>query len=159
MFIEGPLCFDGPRGFHQPVTLGRSDLGLATKKNKCTSGCYERRGSFGQVGVFIAPAGTLGRQRAVGAKVEASGTTRGPGSIHRLGLSLVRITGLFDRRARLDRRAGYHRHRVQRSVAAAPLCGLFETSWPSRAFSFGAGSFERPSNKALQPSSGAEASE
>ena len=37
-----------------------------------------------QVAKFIVAAGTLGQRRAVGATIAASGTIRGPGSMHRL---------------------------------------------------------------------------
>ena len=87
-----------------------------------------------QVATFIGRLATLEQRRAVGAPVVESDTTRGPGSIHGLPQRSFEATKRFRHRLHLDRWAGSHRHRDQPSVAAAPLCGLFDTSGHARAF-------------------------
>ena len=108
--------------------------------------------------MFIAAAGTLGQRRAAGATIAASGTTRGPGSIHRL--AHPSFEGLGSSTVALVSTAvlAIIVFGAGQSVAIALLWGLFDTSWHSRAFWFGAGSLDEPSNTALQPSIGAVAS-
>lgn len=152
VFIAAHGCFDGTRGFHPPGTLGRFDLGRGNEENQMPFWLLRTSRSFA-AGRYV--------HRGSRHPRAAARNHRGIGHHARAGVnppvdpSLVRWVGLFDRRARLDRRAGCHRHRVRQSVAIAPLCGLFATLCHSSAFSFPKGSFGRPSNTALQPSNGA----
>ena len=145
-FIAAYGSFDGTRGFRQPGTLGHSDLERSNEEKHMHGWLLRASRLFGQVTAFIAAAGTLGHRRAVGATIADSGHHSRPGSIHRFGLSLARITGLFgaspSSRApcRLPSLSG---PAVGRGRAAPELS---ETSWHSRAFRFGAGSFEGLSN-------------
>ena len=102
-------------GFHQPDTLGRSDLGRARKENTCTSGCCERRGCLGKSPRSSWRLVTLGQRRGASAPIAESGTARGPGSLIDWS-ALVRSTRRFRQRARLDHQAGSRGHRGRLSV-------------------------------------------
>ena len=140
-------CFDGPRGLRHRAHSRVPISGVATKKKKCKSGCYDHRGCLRQVGAFIGAADTpgaaarsrhdghgIGPRSRVGVKSSVSPLTRShrgavlasPSSRSPCGLSSSSGPAAF--------------------VAITPLWGLSETSWHSRAFWFGAGSFDGPSN-------------
>ena len=131
--------------------LARSDLGRGNEEERMHVWLLRASGLFGQVGMFIEAAGTLGQRRAVGVTIAESGITRRPGSIHRLpphsfdvrggsNISLIStvgpaIIGIVSGRLSPRRRsAGYSTRR--RTHAR---------------FRFGAGSFDGPSNTALEP--------
>ena len=147
---------DGRRGFQVARhTRAFSISGVATKRKKCTSGFYGSRGCLQQVGVFIAAAGTLGRRRAVGATIAASGTTRGPGQSIAWP-SLACGLGLFDPSPLVSTAVPVIiaiGSRVGGSRAALGVIRhvtLLANAWHEDR------SFE-PSNDALQPTSGAVA--
>ena len=115
---------------------GRAHSGVqisyrATKK--CTSGFFEHRGCWRQVGVFIGPAGTLAQRRACRRRDNRGIEPRSRASVNSsLGPVLGRGLGLLSRRPSSRPPCRFHRHRVQQSVAVAPLGGLFATSGFSR---------------------------
>jgi len=135
-----------------PGTFGRFDLGRGNEENQMPLWLLRTSRSFA-AGRYVHRGSR--HPRAAARNHRGIGHHARPGVNPSVDRSLVRWVGLFDRRARLRRRAGCHRHRVRQSVAIAPLCELFATLCNSRAFSFPKGSFGRPSNTALQPSNGA----
>ena len=130
----------GGRGVHRGASLLRR-LGRASpaehvrtfrsqawqpKQNTSTSGSCQPRGCLGRSSRSSRWLAPLGQRRAVGV---CRSRHRAPlaGRVHSsVAPARPRGTRLFRHHARLDRRAGSHRHRGRPSVAAAPLLGLFE---------------------------------
>ena len=132
MLIEARGCFERTRGLHRPGTLGHSDLERRNEEKHISVWLLRAPGRFGQVGMCIEVRGTLGQRRQSPQRSPNLADTRA-GSIDRRRQHAFDGRGGSNILARLDDRAGYHRHPVQQSVAVAPLCGLFATSRHSRA--------------------------
>ena len=147
MFIEAMPCFEGTCGFRRPGTRGRSHLGRGSEEEHMCVGLLRASGSFG-TGRRVHRGGGPSRAAA-----RSRRNNRGIGHHWRAGVtpsvgpSLVREGGAL-RPSRSSRPPCW----LLSSSGPARLSpsrrswGLFETSWPSRAFRFGAGSFDGPSN-------------
>ena len=95
----------------------------AHQRKERASGCCGHRGHLDQVGV---------RQRGNGISRAAARLSQA--SWRTLGLHAFDERCGLDAVTRFDRSAGSHRLRARRSVAVAPLCGLFATASHSRTF-------------------------
>ena len=117
-----PAASRGEGEYARPGSVGRFDLGRGNEKNGASGYCGHR-GHLDQVGV---------RQRGNGLSRTAARLSQP--SWRTLGLHAFDERSGLDAVTRFDRRAGSHRHRARRSVAVAPLCGLFATASHSRTF-------------------------
>ena len=147
VFIAAHGTFDGYARV-SPAGHTRAFRSRAWQRRKIHArlAACERRGCLGKSPLSsrrlaLSDSGAQSAQRS-----RNRGTTRGRGQSIGLAAHSFASRACSGHRARLERRAGYPRPRVRRSVAVAPLWGLSETPWHSRAFWFGAGSFDGLSN-------------